>query len=54
MVDKLLNILMCIRDEHRAKGEWEKSDWIRDELKNIGVIVEDSANKSRYRVIRRN
>ncbi|OFV67118.1 MAG: cysteinyl-tRNA synthetase [Candidatus Syntrophoarchaeum caldarius] len=54
MVDKLLNIVMCIRDEHRAKGEWEKSDWIRDELKNIGVIVEDSANKSRYRVIRRN
>jgi len=54
MKDELLALIINIRDEHRTKGEWERSDWIRDELKNIGIIVEDSANKSRHRIIRRN
>ena len=47
---ELVNIMVEIRDEARRKNDWETADGIRDRLKKIGVILEDTAEGTKWRV----
>ncbi|MEE0777382.1 MAG: cysteine--tRNA ligase, partial [Bacillota bacterium] len=40
MSNDLLNILMEIRTRARSQKDWPTADFIRDELKKIGIIIE--------------
>jgi len=47
---ELVNLIVEIRDEARRKNDWETSDRIRDRLRKIGVILEDTAEGTKWRV----
>ena len=47
---ELVNLTVEIRDEARRKNDWETADRIRDRLKKIGVILEDTAEGTKWRV----
>jgi cysteinyl-tRNA synthetase len=40
--DPFIDLLVEVRNELRAQKNWALSDKIRDELKALGVVVEDS------------
>lgn len=40
--------LLAIRDRARAERDWATSDIIRDELALLGIVVEDTADGSRW------
>ena len=46
--EEVLDMVLSTRDEARKKGDWGESDRIRDSLRNLGVIVEDSAEGVRW------
>jgi cysteinyl-tRNA synthetase len=46
--EKLLNMVLGVRDDARKKGDWKTSDNIRDSLRYIGVIIEDTAEGIRW------
>lgn len=47
----LVNLIVDIRESARKKKDWKTSDRIRNRLKELGIIVEDSENgaKVKYR-----
>ncbi len=51
IVDDLLNIIIEIRQRLREEKNFSLSDKIREDLKNLGIIVEDKKEKSFYRFI---
>ncbi|CUS81688.1 hypothetical protein JGI16_10401, partial [Candidatus Kryptonium thompsonii] len=38
---QLIELLLKIRAKARADKNWELADWVRSELKNLGIIIED-------------
>ncbi|MEN8113555.1 MAG: cysteine--tRNA ligase [Actinomycetota bacterium] len=40
--------LLAVRDDARASRDWAASDAIRDDLAEIGIVVEDTADGSRW------
>jgi len=48
MFGDLLSMILLSRDEARRKGDWSASDRIRDTLRDLGVVVEDSAEGVRW------
>lgn len=46
----LVDLIVDIRKDIRDKGDWEKSDLIRDKLKDIGVELKDTKNGTTYRI----
>ena len=49
LIDELLNIIMAIRTKARAAKDWATADYIRDELKAIGIAIEDTPNGPRWK-----
>jgi len=47
--DKFIDLLVEVRNEVRAQKLWSLSDQIRDRLKDLGVIVEDSKEGTSWR-----
>ena len=47
---KQLEILIKKRDEARAEGKYEDADKIRDEIENMGIILEDKDGKTSWRL----
>jgi len=47
---ELVNLIVEIRDEARRKNDWGTADRIRDRLKKIGVILEDTSEGTEWRV----
>ena len=45
-----LEILIKKRDEARADGKYEDADKIRDEIENMGIILEDKGGKTSWRL----
>jgi cysteinyl-tRNA synthetase len=45
-----VELLLTIRQDLRKAKQWALSDKIRDELKALGVVVEDSAQGSTWRL----
>ncbi len=46
--DAFINLLLDLRQELRAKKEYQLSDHIRDELAELGVIIEDTPQGSTW------
>jgi len=46
---RLIDMLRDVRDQLRARKQWAWSDWIRNQLAGLGVLVEDSAGGSSWR-----
>ncbi len=42
LVNKLMNIIISIRQDARSAKNWAVADKIRDELKTAGIILEDT------------
>ena len=42
--DGLIRLLIDLRAQSRAQKEWATSDQIRDQLKGLGVVLEDRAD----------
>jgi cysteinyl-tRNA synthetase len=49
LVDSLIGLLVRIRDGARAKKDWAVSDAVRDELENLGFIIEDGPAGTSWR-----
>jgi len=48
---KKIEALIVARNTARAEKNWVKSDEIRDELKEMGVILEDKSGKTEWRKV---
>ena len=42
--------LIKLREEARRDGNWEKADTLRKELKNMGVLIEDTPEGTKWRL----
>lgn len=49
---ELIEILIEIRAEHRRKKDYKIADYIRDKLREAGVILEDLEGRTRWRIAR--
>jgi len=49
LVDGLMELVLSIRKEAREKKDYQTSDKIRDTLKNLGLILEDTPQGVRWR-----
>ena len=47
--DGFINLLVEVRTEVRKQKLWAMSDLIRDRLKELGVILEDSKDGTNWR-----
>jgi cysteinyl-tRNA synthetase len=47
----LLELLVELRSQARAHKDWETSDRIRDELRELGVILEDRAEGTVWKIV---
>ena len=47
---KKVEEMIAIRNDARAKKEWERSDWYRDELDKMGVLVEDTEEGTTWKI----
>ncbi len=47
--EKLLNLIMEVRQEARKKKDWGTSDRIRDGLKELGIVLEDTPQGVRWK-----
>lgn len=50
LVDRLISILIDVREQLRVNKDWELSDKIRDELQKNGVVLEDKTGKTTWRL----
>jgi len=48
-VDKFIDLLVEVRSEVRKQKLWTLSDQIRDQLKSLGVTIEDSKDGTSWR-----
>ena len=48
----LLDILVRLRNEARERRDWKTSDAVRDELQNLGVVLEDAPESTRWKMSR--
>jgi cysteinyl-tRNA synthetase len=47
--EPLLELLLKVREQARAKKDWASSDAIRDGLKELGIVIEDTAQGARWK-----
>ena len=47
--DKFIDLLVQVRSEVRKQKLWQLSDLIRDQLKELGVVIEDSKEGTKWR-----
>ncbi len=47
--DRLMDIILAIRQDARKKKDWATADSIRDKLNEIGIIIEDSPQGARWK-----
>ena len=49
MVDALMEIIIGIRQNARKAKDWGTADAIRDQLKELGIVLEDGADGVRWK-----
>ncbi|KNZ69505.1 cysteinyl-tRNA synthetase [Thermincola ferriacetica] len=49
LVDRLMQIILDIRSEARARKDWATADGIRNKLNELGIIIEDSPQGARWK-----
>jgi len=50
LVNDLLDLLVELRENLRRKGDFELSDEIRAKLRELGVVVEDTSEGSKWKL----
>jgi len=53
LADDLIELVLAVREEERAAGNFERADAIRADLESLGIEVQDSDSGPSYRVDRR-
>lgn len=48
---KILKVIIKLRLNLRKKKEFKKADKIRDTLKNIGILLDDSKEGTTYKLV---
>ncbi|GAB6282135.1 MAG: cysteine--tRNA ligase [Ignavibacterium sp.] len=51
LVDDLINLLIKLRLEARQNKNYKLADQIRDELKELGIILQDSKERTTYKIL---
>jgi len=51
IIDDLLNIIIEVRQRLREEKRFDLSDKIREDLKNLGIILEDKKEGTSYRIL---
>jgi cysteinyl-tRNA synthetase len=49
-IDGLMNMVIAMRAEAKAKKDFASSDFIRDQLKEIGIEIKDSKEGTSYQI----
>jgi cysteinyl-tRNA synthetase len=49
LVEKLIELIITVRGEARKKKDWATSDRLRDGLKELGIIIEDTPQGTRWK-----
>ncbi len=52
LADRLVELFLALREQERAAGRFERADEIRDELAELGILVEDTEDGATYRIVR--
>jgi cysteinyl-tRNA synthetase len=52
LTDDLMRLLLALRADFRTHKEWARSDAIRNELAALGIVLEDGAEGTRWRLNR--
>ena len=50
LLERAIGIIAEVRERLRAERRYELSDWIREELQGIGVVLEDTPQGTRWRI----
>ena len=50
LVNALMKIILSLRQDARATKNWATADKIRDELKAVGIVVEDTPNGATWKI----
>jgi len=50
LVDRLTSMIARLREEYRSRGDWKISDSIRAELREAGVVLEDTPKGPKWYV----
>ncbi|MPN57391.1 Cysteine--tRNA ligase [bioreactor metagenome] len=45
-----MEILLSVRLKARQKKDWEMADFIRDQLKDVGIVLEDTPQGARWTI----
>ncbi len=51
LVNDLVELLVELRDNLRRKGDFELSDGIRAKLREAGVVLEDTSEGSKWKLM---
>jgi len=49
MIEKLMDLIIDVRQEARAKKDWAIADAIRNKLGELGIVLEDSPQGVRWK-----
>ena len=50
LLEKALSVLIEVRERLRAERRYDLSDWIREELQGVGIVLEDTPKGTRWRL----
>ena len=50
MLSQVMEVVLQLRSRSRLKKDWEMSDFIRDALKDKGIIIEDTPQGARWQI----
>lgn len=49
-LNKLIELILSLREDFRKKGDYKTSDKIRDELQGIGIFIDDTKNGTSWKI----
>jgi cysteinyl-tRNA synthetase len=50
LVEPLINLIIRLRQEARVKKDWVSADKIRNSLKELGIVLEDTKDGVRWKL----
>ncbi len=50
LFNQVMEVVLQVRAQSRQKKDWEMADFIRDALKEKGIIIEDTAQGARWKI----
>jgi len=50
LLSQVMDVLLTVRSRIRQKKDWELADLIRDQLKELGIVIEDTPQGARWQV----